>query len=164
LESSGSSSQSNFYSYDAKLHSPTPERKTICDREMKADPFPESQSSNASETEITRTTKKSKNISPIGLRTDLLFQTFLQGLIQPLLTQHTQQAFTSHLSPFGMYIPDIEHTKFLRVCMQNTQHSFQIYGDGLELTSTIDQLKNIGVSMFSAISPNINWHNYIHWI
>jgi len=61
-------------------------------------------------------------------------------------------------------MPTIDHTKVLRVCMQNTQNSFQLYGDCLDITSTIDQLKNIGASMFSAISPNINWNNQMHWI
>jgi hypothetical protein len=72
------------------------------------------------------------------------------------------QEFLSHLSPFGTPMPTIDHTKVLRVCMQNTQHSFQLYGDCLDITSTIDQLKNIGASMFSAISPNINWNNQIN--
>jgi hypothetical protein len=43
--------------------------------------------------------------------------------------------------------------------MHNTQHSFQLYGDGLEITSIIDNLIMIGASMLTPINPNFNWHN-----
>jgi hypothetical protein len=77
---------------------------------------------------------------------------------------HPRQEFQHHLNPFGTSLPPIDHTKTLQVCMQNTQHSFKIYGDGLDITSMIDNLKYIGASMFTAISPNINWTNTSNWI
>jgi hypothetical protein len=48
--------------------------------------------------------------------------------------------------------------------MQNTQHSFKLSGDRLELASIIDHLRQLGVSMFAAISPNINGMNKTNWI
>jgi len=53
----------------------------------------------------------------------------------------------------------IDHTEVLRVWMQNTQHSFQLYSDGLEIKSIIDYLTTLGVSLFAPISLNVNWNN-----
>jgi len=70
----------------------------------------------------------------------------------------------AHLEPFGTPIPIIDHTRYLQICAQNTQHDFKIYGDGLEMHNIINNLKILGVSMFAAISPNVNWKNSSNWV
>jgi len=47
--------------------------------------------------------------------------------------------------------------------MQNTQYDFCIYGDGIDMSSTINNLKAISTYMFVPISPNVNWKNLSHW-
>jgi hypothetical protein len=76
---------------------------------------------------------------------------------------HPRQHYSSHLSPFGTPLPIIDPKKILRVCVQNTQHDFKIYSDGLELTSIIEHLQNLAISMFVPISPNVNWKNHSNW-
>jgi hypothetical protein len=71
-----------------------------------------------------------------------------------------RQHYSTHLSPFGMPLPLIDPTKTLRVCIQNTQHDFKLYGDGLELSSIMEHLQTIGSSMFVPVSPNVNWKNH----
>jgi len=36
------------------------------------------------------------------------------------------QVFDDHLRPFGTPLPVVDHTHFLRVRIQNTQHSFNL--------------------------------------
>ncbi len=43
------------------------------------------------------------------------------------------QIYSAHLNPYGTSLPLVDQTKFLRVCFQNTQHSFQLQGDGIEI-------------------------------
>lgn len=76
----------------------------------------------------------------------------------PML-QHPHETFDSHLQPFGMNMPIIDSTKILRICVRNPQHSFQIYGDSLELSYTISNLLHAGVQMLTSISQNVNWEN-----
>jgi hypothetical protein len=73
------------------------------------------------------------------------------------------QMFLDHLTPFGNPITVVDQTKILRVCMQNTQHDFRLYGGGIEITSISNQLKTLGVNMFVPISPNVNWLNPSNW-
>jgi hypothetical protein len=76
---------------------------------------------------------------------------------------HHHQCFTDHLLPFGNPMPVIDPTRILRICMQNTQHDFQIYGDGLEITTISNNLQSLGINMFIPISPNVNWINPYYW-
>jgi len=48
--------------------------------------------------------------------------------------------------------------------MQNTQFSFQLYSDGIETSTLIDQLIFHDVQMYTPISPNINWNNISNWV
>jgi len=73
------------------------------------------------------------------------------------------QIFLDHLTPFGNPISVVDHTKMLRVCMQNPQHDFRLYGDGIEITSISNQLHSLGVNLFVLISPNVNWLNPSSW-
>jgi hypothetical protein len=77
---------------------------------------------------------------------------------------HPHQVFMAHLEPFGTPMPNINHTHFLRVCAQNTQHDFKLFGDGLEMHNLINNLKLLGASMFVPISPNVNWKNSSSWV
>ncbi len=43
--------------------------------------------------------------------------------------------------------------------MQNTQHSFKLDCDNLDISNIASNLKNIGAFVFAPISPNVNWHN-----
>jgi hypothetical protein len=47
--------------------------------------------------------------------------------------------------------------------MQNTQHDFKLHGDGIKISTMVDNLISLGVTMFSPISPNINWKNGMNW-
>lgn len=58
----------------------------------------------------------------------------------------------------------IDNTKRLRICIQNTQHDFQIYGDGLEMPAILNNLRELEANIFCLISPNINWNNQSQWI
>jgi len=71
--------------------------------------------------------------------------------------------YTQHLKPFGAPLPEIDHTKILRVRMQNTQHSFQLYGDNIHMLNITYNLKSIGAFMSTPISPNVNWKNLSNW-
>jgi hypothetical protein len=74
------------------------------------------------------------------------------------------QIYNDHLIPYGTPLPIVDHTKILRACAQNTQHSFKLYGDDILLCSSIDNLLELGASMCDPISPNINWHNPLNWL
>ena len=73
------------------------------------------------------------------------------------------QIFTEHLKPFGTPLPIIDPSSHLHVCIQNTQHDFKLYNDGLEMATIIENLKNIDVVMFIPISPNVNGKNPTNW-
>ncbi len=47
----------------------------------------------------------------------------------------------------------------LRIIMQNTQYSMQLTQDDENTLQTIANLKSLEASIFTAISPNINWSN-----
>jgi hypothetical protein len=51
-----------------------------------------------------------------------------------------------------------------KFCVQNTQNSFRLYDNGIELPTLIGNLQSLGVSMFSPISPYVNWKNTSNWI
>ena len=72
--------------------------------------------------------------------------------------------FTDHLYTFGSPIKPINPSKTLRISMQNTQFSFQIYGDGLELHDIIQNLQQIDAHIFVPINPNINWNYQSDWV
>jgi hypothetical protein len=74
-----------------------------------------------------------------------------------------RQQFMQHLIPFGTTMPTIDPCKILRVCMQNTQHDFKLYGDGLEMHTLQNHLITLGISLFAPISPNINLQNLSNW-
>jgi len=47
------------------------------------------------------------------------------------------QDYKDHLLLFGTPLPIIDHTRILRVCTQNTQNSFNQYGDGLKFNQLL---------------------------
>jgi len=51
------------------------------------------------------------------------------------------ETYTNHLIPFGTPLPIIDQSRILRICMQNTQFSFQINSDGLEILHIIENLR-----------------------
>jgi hypothetical protein len=53
----------------------------------------------------------------------------------------------------------VDPTQTLRVCVQNTQRSFQLYGNGIEMSTMLTNISKLGAQMFVPISPNINWVN-----
>jgi hypothetical protein len=81
----------------------------------------------------------------------------------PVIPSDPHQMFTAHLEPFGTPLPIIDPTPHLQVCMPNTQHDFKIYGDGIELSSIIDNLKSFGIGMLIPISLNVNLINPSNW-
>jgi len=93
---------------------------------------------------------------------------FIAGV--PSLTHPTagaptnaRQPFTDHLTPYGTPLPLIHRTKFLRVIFQNTRHSFQLRGDGIDMSNFIANIQSLGAQMVVPISPNINWFNKNNW-
>jgi hypothetical protein len=74
-----------------------------------------------------------------------------------------RQLYLDHLSPYGTPLPPIDTSKILRICMQNSQHSFQIYGDTINLPPMVGNFQSIGANMYVPISPNINWHTSSTW-
>jgi len=77
---------------------------------------------------------------------------------------HPRGDYTDHLSLFGTSLLVIDPSKILRVCIQNTQHSFQLYDQTLDMTVMIDNLRNTDANMFMPISLNVNWHNKMNWV
>jgi len=82
----------------------------------------------------------------------------------PNVPHDPHSAFVNHLIPFGTTIKSVDTTKILRVILQNTQHSFQLYGNAIDMANLIFYLKTLGTSMFVAISPNMNWCNPSNWV
>jgi hypothetical protein len=103
----------------------------------------------------------------------LTHRTFISNVPHPFPTKKlsthflslisARQEFSEHLTPYGTPLPHINSCRFLRVCMQNTQHDFKIYGDGIEMSSIQSHLLSLGVCLFTPISPNINWKNTANW-
>jgi hypothetical protein len=77
---------------------------------------------------------------------------------------HPSNVFIDHMTPYGTPITEIDHTKILCICMVNTQYSFQLYGNNIDLHNAIANLKTLGVQMFVPISLNINWCNRSKWL
>jgi len=75
-----------------------------------------------------------------------------------------REHFTGHLEPFGTPLPPTDPTKVLRICMQNTQKSFRLNNDGIDFPMIINNLKMSEISVFSPISPDVNWKNINNWI
>jgi hypothetical protein len=61
--------------------------------------------------------------------------------------------------PYGTAFPHMDPTTTMRIFMQNTQYSLQLANDEATTTQTILNLKTLGASVFTAISPNVNWCN-----
>lgn len=76
---------------------------------------------------------------------------------------NAHQTFSAHLEPNGTPLPLVDHIKFLRVCVQNTQHSFQLQGDGIDMSKFIANIPSLGAQMIVPISPNVNWFNKSNW-
>ncbi len=68
--------------------------------------------------------------------------------------------FLDHLTPFGNPITVVDQTKILRVCMQNTQHDFRLYGGGIEITSISNQLKKL--NQINYLKLNMNYLKQKH--
>jgi hypothetical protein len=62
------------------------------------------------------------------------------------------QIFQDRLVPFDTLMPNVDPCKVLCICMQNTQHNFKLYGDGIDISSIMDHLKSIGASIFVPIT------------
>jgi hypothetical protein len=82
----------------------------------------------------------------------------------PNVPHDPHSAFVNHLIPFGTTIKSVDTTKILRVILQNTQHSFQLYGNAIDMANLIFHLKTLGMSMFVPISPNVKWCNPSNWV
>ncbi len=74
-----------------------------------------------------------------------------------------RQLYLDHLAPYGTPLPPIDTSKVLRICMQKPQHSFQIYGDTIDLPSIVTNLQSVGANMYIPISPNVNWNTSSTW-
>jgi hypothetical protein len=61
--------------------------------------------------------------------------------------------------PYGTPFPSIDPTTTMHIIMQNTQYSLQLSNDEATAIQTILNLKTLGASIYTAISPNINWCN-----
>jgi hypothetical protein len=46
--------------------------------------------------------------------------------------------------------------------MQNPQYALQLSKANYEIISVVQNPQSLGANIFSAISPNINWHNPTH--
>jgi len=77
---------------------------------------------------------------------------------------HPRQESTHHLSPYGISPPLLDTSNSLQICMQNTQHDFQLYGDGMEMSCLLHNLRETEAQVFCPISPNVNWNNQSNWI
>jgi hypothetical protein len=64
---------------------------------------------------------------------------------------HAREIYCGCLEPFGSSLTTIDPTKTLRVCIQNTQHSFQIYRDGIKISNIMDDISNLFVQMLSQL-------------
>jgi len=73
------------------------------------------------------------------------------------------ETYTDHLTPYGTPLHPIDSTCILRLCMQNTQFSFQLFNEGLDISHILHHLPLLHVSMFVPISPNVNWNNPSNW-
>jgi hypothetical protein len=71
--------------------------------------------------------------------------------------------FSNHLNPFGTTLNPIDQEFFLRICMQNPQHLFKIYGDCIDLNNILANLNHLDFQMFAIISPNIIWVYRKNW-
>jgi hypothetical protein len=80
------------------------------------------------------------------------------------LPSSPHQIFTDHLTPFGTPLPLINPLKTLRVIFQYTQHSFQLFGDAIDMSLLIANLQTSNAQMFAPISPNINWFSKNNWL
>jgi hypothetical protein len=58
----------------------------------------------------------------------------------PSPPSHPRQLYLSHLTPFGFSLPPVDNSKTLQIVMQNTQHSFQIYGEAFQIPTIIENL------------------------
>jgi hypothetical protein len=72
-------------------------------------------------------------------------------------TTPINQILADHLIPFGAPLPPVDNPNILQICLQNTKHSFQLFGEDIESPNILKNLKSFGVSMFVPISPNVNW-------
>ncbi len=64
---------------------------------------------------------------------------------------------------FGTHISTIDPLCTLRIIMQNTQFTFQLTDSKHRKLQAIENIHTMQLSIFIAISPNINWHNPSCW-
>jgi hypothetical protein len=76
---------------------------------------------------------------------------------------HPRQHYTDHLAPFGTPLSPSTSPNILCVCFQNTQHSFRIHGDNIELPNITSHLQSFGIGRFAPISPYVNWLVSNNW-
>jgi hypothetical protein len=74
-----------------------------------------------------------------------------------------RQVYINHLKPYGTPLNPIDSTRTLRLCMQNTQFSFQLYNDGVDISHILHNLPLLDINMFVQISPNVIWSNPSNW-
>jgi hypothetical protein len=65
--------------------------------------------------------------------------------------------------PNGSFPPQIDPTRTLRVIMQNPQYSLQLTNENFTSIQLTQRSKELSTAIFTAISPNKNWHNPSHW-
>lgn len=107
------------------------------------------------------TTPKSTNVqqtqtAPKVIQTTLDKWTFNRHLH---LNDNNDATKCIPITRFGTEFPSPDPTKTLRIIMQNTQYSMQLSQEDEATIQTISNLKALGASIFTAISPNINWCN-----
>jgi hypothetical protein len=85
---------------------------------------------------------------------------------QPLIHQWTinrsndiEGTNNQDILPFGTEFPPHDPQTTLQIVMQNTQYSLQLTQEDASALHTITNLKSIGASIFTAISPIVNWCN-----
>jgi hypothetical protein len=72
---------------------------------------------------------------------------------------HPRQNYTNHLSPFGTPLPPMTNSNTLQICFQNTQHSFQIHGETIELPNFILNLQSLVLACSSPLAPTLTgWY------
>jgi hypothetical protein len=94
------------------------------------------------------------------------------SLMAQTLTEHIPLHETYTSSPnisnnqvlFGSPLNFLDTSKTMQIVMQNTQYTFQLTNEDHNKFQAIEQLYNLNVSVFVAISLNVNWENSSHWV
>jgi hypothetical protein len=95
-----------------------------------------------------------------------LTQTLIHQWINPTHAPDNNHDETNDniFDPFGTPLSPVDPTATLRIIMQNPQYALQLTNENAPLIQTILNLKQLEVSIFVVISPNINWCNKSNWI